>query len=94
MFKRTEIYIKIHTGVTLKYFGKYTKRNVKTYRGSGKKWKRHYKKYGYAYIKTFVIRTFEEHQKQECMDFCIWFSRINNIVKSKQWANLKEESGI
>lgn len=91
MFKKTFIYIKIHNITGLKYFGKTVKKNVYKYKGSGLYWKRHIKTHGYD-CKTFIIKIFVN--EQECIDFCIWFSKINNIVKSEQWANLIDENGI
>jgi hypothetical protein len=95
-FKETLIYVKICNHCGLKYFGKSSrgKYYVKnTYKGSGKKWKRHYK-YHNSKITTFIINYFDEIQKTECKDFCKWFSKINNIVKSNKWANLKMENGL
>ena len=89
--KETYIYIKTHNITELKYFGKTTKKDIETYKGSGKYWKRHIKKHGYN-CRTYKIKSFTN--KQECMDFCLWFSKINNIIKSKKWANLVNENGI
>ncbi len=93
-FKSTFIYIKKCNHCSLKYFGKSTKdkdyvKNI--YKGSGKKWKRHYK-YHNSKITTIILKDF--NNEQECKDFCLWFSNINNIVKSNKWANLKNETGI
>lgn len=96
IFKNTYIYIKTCEHCGLKYFGKSTRNKeiVKNkYKGSGKLWKRHIKKYN-SNIKTFIINSFDKNQEQECIDFCLWFSRINNIVKNDEWANLCNENGI
>lgn len=96
IFKNTYIYVKTCEHCGLKYFGKSTRNKefVKNkYKGSGKLWKRHIKKYN-SNIKTFIINSFDKNQEQECIDFCLWFSRINNIVKNDEWANLCNENGI
>ena len=91
MSKTTYIYIKTHNQTGLKYFGQTKRKDTHRYRGSGLYWKHHIKKYGYD-VTTFIIRSFTNIQ--ECEDFCIWFSKINNIVKSKKWANLVIENGL
>ena len=91
MFKKTYIYIKTCNHCGLKYFGKTIKNDVKSYRGSGLYWSRHIKKFGYN-CNTFIIKTFSD--KNKCKDFCIWFSKINNIKKSNKWANLMYENGL
>ena len=90
-FKSTCIYIKTCNHCGLKYFGKSTQKNVNKYKGSGTYWKNHLKKHK-CNFKTFIIKNF--NNKQQCMDFCMWFSTINNIVKSNKWANLTDETGI
>ena len=85
------IYIKTHNITGLKYFGKTTQKNVEKYKGSGKYWKRHIKKHGYN-CRTKVIRKFDDIE--DCRWFCIKFSIINNIVESKDWANLIRENGL
>ena len=64
---------------------------ILSYQGSGVYWKNHIKAHGYK-CNIFIIKIFDN--KQECIDFCIWFSKINNIVKSDKWANLVYEDGI
>ena len=60
------------------------------YRGSGKYWLRHIKKYGYN-VETKIVGVFENID--EATEFALKFSRDNNIVESKEWANLMEENG-
>jgi hypothetical protein len=86
------IYVKIHKLTGLKYFGKTTKDSYETYLGSGLVWKRHLKKYGKD-IKTFLIKTFEETEVENCTNFCVKFSVDNRIVESEYWANLRIENG-
>lgn len=85
------LYVKTHNKTGLKYFGKTTNPNVFSYRGSGKKWKRHIKKYGYD-VTTEILGSFE--CVQTCKQVAIDFSKKYNIVNSSQWANLKEENGL
>lgn len=73
------------------YFGM-TRRNPFKYNGSGKYWKRHIAKYGFEQIKTVEVYGFDDQSL--CSEFALRFSRANNIVESKEWANLQLENGI
>lgn len=88
-FKPTFLYIKQHTVTGKLYFGK-TTRNPEKYLGSGKYWKLHIKKYGKKYVTNLWYCLFLD--EKECKDFAIQFSTQNNIVNSKEWANLKQET--
>jgi len=95
-FKSTYIYVKTCNHCGWKYVGKSTtnRNNVKNiYKGSGKHWENHLN-FHKATITTFIINFFNETQKEECVNFCLWFSKMNNIVKSKKWANRKNENGL
>jgi len=85
------LYIKI-SPLGLKYLGKTTK-NPYEYGGSGKIWKRHLKKHGFTNddIQTDII--FETDILDELIKFGIKYSIDNNIVESKEWANLRIECG-
>jgi len=85
------LYVKQHTITGLKYFGK-TTRNPFKYSGSGKYWCRHFLKYGKDQIKTLEIWGFDDQEL--CTEFALKFSKENNIVKSKEWANLIAENGL
>ena len=87
----TSIYIKTHNVTGLKYFGITKKKDIEKYKGSGKYWKNHIKKHGYN-CRTKVVRTFTN--MEDCRWWCIKFSIINNIVESKDWANLMNENGL
>ena len=89
-FKPTWLYIKQHNISGIKYFGK-TVRDPNTYLGSGLYWIRHLKKYGQN-ISTIWTRLFTN--KEELIEFSLKFSQDNNIVQSKDWANLKVEDGL
>lgn len=85
------LYVKTHNVTGLKYFGKTTKKDPFKYKGSGKYWSRHLKKYG-NYVSTEIIGEFL--LENEASDFALNFSKENNIVESTEWANLKEENGL
>jgi hypothetical protein len=88
----TVLYIKQHSITGLKYFGK-TTRDPYKYNGSGKHWVRHIKKHGRKYIiTTDVFGPFTD--KDAIIEFALAFSRDNNIVESKDWANQRPENGL
>jgi hypothetical protein len=89
-FKPTWLYIKQHnTG--LKYFGKTIRKDPIRYLGSGDHWKQHLAKHG-ANITTTWCQLFTN--KDELVDYALSFSKDNNIVESKEWANLIVENGL
>jgi len=85
------LYIKT-SPLGLKYLGKTTK-NPFIYNGSGKIWKRHIKKHNLTYkeIKTEIV--FETTNKMELIRLGNKLSVKYDIVKSKEWANLRVENG-
>lgn len=84
------LYVKTHNKTGLKYLGK-TEKDPQKYKGSGKYWKRHVKKYGYD-VTTEVI--FESVDIEIFKQKCIYYSKLWNIVDSPEWANLVEENGV
>ena len=90
--KITYLYIKQHSITKLKYFGKTTKEDPVSYLGSGIHWKRHIKKHGTEHVKTLWYQSFQD--EKSLIDYATKFSKENNIVESKEWANLKEENGL
>lgn len=84
------IYVKTHNKTGLKYLGKTTAKNPHTYTGSGAAWKHHLSTYGKDYT-TDIIR--ECQTKEELTEWGIYFSKLWNVVKSAEWANLKIEAG-
>ena len=90
-FKPTTLYIKQHSKTGLKYFGKTTQNNPEKYLGSGLYWDDHLKIHGND-ISTVWTKTFED--KKELTEYALKFSEENNIVESKEWANLKPENGL
>ena len=87
----TYLYIKQHSVTGLKYFGK-TTRDPYKYLGSGKHWTRHYKKHGKEHIKTIWVS--DLYYDTSIIDIALQFSTENNIVESKEWANLEPENGL
>ena len=90
-FKPTYLYIK-ECNCGKKYFGKSTNfKNMKTYKGRGEYWTNHLEKHN-CKIKTKIYSI--NRIKQVCMIKALHFSICNNIVKSKEWKNLKYENGL
>jgi len=84
------LYHKRHRKTGLNYFGK-TKTDPNKYNGSGKYWIAHLNKHGFD-VETISIWEFTD--LTECSRFATEFSIKNNIVESKDWANLKIENGL
>jgi hypothetical protein len=93
MSQITHLYIKTHNVTGLKYFGKTTSKDPYTYSGSGKYWLRHLHKYEFNFS-TKIVASFTKEQKEEMIEFALFFSEFYNIVESKEWANLKPENGL
>jgi len=95
-FIPTYLYIKTHNVTGLKYFGK-TTNDPNMYRGSGKYWLAHIKKYGYN-VTTEIFGYYTE--KEQCIAAATQFSKDTNIVyavnnsNKKIWANQIIENGI
>jgi len=85
------LYVKTHNITGLKYFGKTVRNDPSKYKGSGKYWKLHLKKYGND-VTTEIIGKFDDWQK--CTEVALEFSKHHNIVMSESWANLIEENGL
>jgi len=67
-----------------------TKIDPHKYKGSGKLWVRHIKKYGYN-VKTSILLKTDSYD--DFVSTAKFFSKLWNVVKSSEWANLTEESG-
>ena len=89
-FKPTWLYIKQHNTTGLKYFGKTTNPDPHKYSGSGQYRRDHLNKHG-KNITTIWCQLFNE--KAALTEFAQRFSIENNIVESKEWANLIPETG-
>lgn len=98
-FKPTRLYIKLHTKTDLLYFGKSVRKNLYTYKGSGKYWKEHLKIHGDEYVINLWVSDWF-YDPYELQKIALDFSRGKDIVNAvdengnKIWANLKEEDGL
>lgn len=84
------LYVKTHNKTGLKYLGKTVRKDPHKYPGSGTVWRRHLEKHGYDYTTEILLET---DSKEELTEYGIYYSNLWNIVESKEWANLKKESG-
>jgi hypothetical protein len=84
------LYVKTHNTTGLKYLGKTTKKDPHKYPGSGTVWRRHLDKHGYDYSTEILLET---DDKSKIKDAGIYYSNLWNVVNSKEWANLKPETG-
>lgn len=86
------LYIKQHAVTNKLYFGKTTRKDPVTYKGSGSHWVNHLKKHGKDSVITLWYELFTD--QIECMKFALEFSEKMDIVKSNQWLNQIPENGI
>ena len=86
------LYIKHHAITKLKYFGKCSGSDPWKYKGSGKYWLRHIKKYGKEHVETLRIWSFD--CSYDANLFALKFSKDNDIANSKEWANLIDENAL
>lgn len=89
--KPTRLYIKQCPHCGLKYFGKSTQDNIEYYQGSGTRWRRHLEKHG---VESVHLWNSDWYYDKSISRFALKFSRINQIVESADWANLKDEDGL
>lgn len=84
------LYVKTHKKTGLKYLGITAKTDPHKYKGSGKMWRKHLTEYGSNYTTDILFKSISmEEIKQKGK----YYSKLWNIVKDTQWANLKVESG-
>ena len=93
--KKVCLYIATHNKTGLKYFGKTTRHLLKEdlqkqYHGSGTFWRNHLKKYG----DEVTMEVYGVYNEDEVKEIALKFSKENNIVESKEWANLVNEDGL
>ena len=84
------LYKKTHRKTGLKYLGKTKSTDPHAYPGSGLYWTRHLNEHGYDYD-TEIIK--ECQSNEEIREWGLYYSKLWNIVESKEWANLKPEYG-
>lgn len=83
------LYLKTHNKTGLKYLG-YTKQDPHIYKGSGKYWSSHIKKYGYDVITEIL---FQSEDIDEISAKGSYYSKLWAIVENSEFANLCEEDG-
>jgi len=91
IYKPTWLYIKQHNIIGLKYFGKTTLKDPVKYKGSGLYWKYHLREHGNN-VSTIWYQLFDSYES--LYNYADKFSKENNIVESKEWANLIPENGL
>ena len=84
------LYVKTHNRTRLRYLGKTTSKDPAKYPGSGTHWRSHLKKHGNSVTTQILLAT---ENKQELAETGLFFSKLWNVVKSKDWANLMPEDG-
>jgi hypothetical protein len=84
------LYVKTHNKTGLKYLGQTTSKDPHNYRGSGTYWKLHIKKHGYE-VTTKIVK--ECSSIEDIRYWGLYYSNLWNVVESREWANLKEETG-
>jgi hypothetical protein len=84
------LYIKTHNQTGLKYLGYTSKKDPHRYPGSGKYWQNHLRKHGKDYTTEILLTT---ESLEEIREQGEYYSKLWQVVESKEWANLKAESG-
>jgi hypothetical protein len=87
----TYLYIKQHSITKKKYYGK-TTRDPYEYNGSGSYWVDHINKHGKEHIVTLWVS--ELYYDTSIVEVALKFSSDNDIVNSKEWANMEPENGL
>ena len=88
--KRHFLLLKEHKITGLKYlcYHNGTRENCFKYNGSGKYWTAHLKKHGYK-ISTIILET--KDTKEELIEYGLKYSKLWDVVNSKNYANLINE---
>lgn len=84
------LYVKTHNVTGLKYLGFTTQQDYHKYRGSGTRWLRHLNKHGINYSTELL---YEGDSKDELQQLGEYYSTLYDVVKNRNWANLKPEKG-
>jgi uncharacterized iron-regulated protein len=84
------LYKKTHKDTGLKYLGKTIATDPYVYPGSGTYWTKHLEKHGNN-VETEILR--ECVTEEELKFWGQHYSKLWNVVESKEWANLIEEAG-
>lgn len=93
VFSPTYLYIKQHAITSKLYFGKSTKdeNEMLKYKGSGKHWKRHIKKYGRNHVITLWYELYDN--VFDLVADALSMSKAFDIVNNESWMNLIIENG-
>lgn len=84
------LYVKTHRTTGLKYLGKTSSKDPHSYPGSGKRWRSHLDKHGYEFDTEILL---ESDDPVKIKEAGVHYSKVWNIVRDANWANLKPESG-
>lgn len=90
MTRKLYLYKKTHRITGLQYLGKTVSTDPHSYPGSGVYWTRHLTIHGND-VYTEILR--ECYSESELIEWGLYYSKLWNIVESKEWANLTEEAG-
>lgn len=90
MTRKIYLYKKTHQITGLQYLGKTIANDPYVYPGSGVYWTKHLEMHGNN-VKTEILR--ECLTEEELKKWGLYYSKLWNVVKSDQWANLIEEAG-
>jgi hypothetical protein len=77
----------------LKYLGITSKKNPYKYKGSGSYWKKHLKSHNFSNSDVKTIILYQTYSKEELKKMGLHYSKVYDIVNSKEFANLCYESG-
>lgn len=91
-FKPTWLMVKMHADTKLLYFCKTYRYDPIRYKGSGSYWRNHIVKHGKDKVITIWHARFDDEVKLR--KFASSFSQIFDIVKSPDWANQIDETGL
>lgn len=100
MKERVTLYIATHNITGKKYFGKtskwFTSEDLQeNYHGSGTYWSKHIKKHGDdVTMEIYKICSLNENDDDYVKPIALSFSEENDIINSKEWANLMFENGL
>jgi hypothetical protein len=87
--RKQYLYLKTHNKTGLKYLGK-THKDPFKYRGSGVYWLKHLKAHGND-ITTEILK--ECDTKEDLIYWGEYYSKLWDVVKSREFANLQNETG-
>ena len=91
-FAPTALLVLTHNVTGLKYFCKTSQFDIiERYKGSGVYWKRHMKAHGRD-VTSGVLGIYFDRER--CVEAALKFSKENDIVKSREWANSILENGL